>query len=133
MIDGGELRLPERAGHRRVTIDRKFGGLGIERLAIMKLDARPEFDGDGLAVGRGGVRQRELRHDIQILVSVEQLVAKGSKDDAPDIGAGEGGIEHIRILGQPDAQRRLARRQSGQYKVGGRYCGPTKPSHGPLA
>ena len=94
-----------------MTIDRKFGRFGVKRLAVMKFDARPELDRDGLAVGGGGVRERELRHDIQILINVEQLVAKGSKDDAPDIGPGERGIEHIRILGQPDPQRRLGRRQ----------------------
>ena len=76
----------------------------------MKFYAGPEFDRDGLAVGGGGVRQRE-RHHIQILINVEQFVAKGSKDDAPDIGPGERGIEHIGVLGQPNPQSCLGRRQ----------------------
>ena len=60
------------------------------------------------------MRQRELRHDIQILVDVEQLVAERRKDDASDIGPRERGVEHIRVFGQSDAQCRLGRRQSAR-------------------
>ena len=43
---------------------------------------------------------------------VEQLVADRREHDAPHIGAGERRIEHVRILGEPDAQVGLRRRRS---------------------
>ena len=52
--------------------------------------------------------ERELRHDVQLLVDVEQLVAERGEDDAADIGARQRRIEHVGILGQADAQRRSA-------------------------
>ena len=52
---------------------------------------------------------RELRHDVQLLVDVEQLVADRGEDDAPDIGARQRRIEHVGILGEPDAQMALGR------------------------
>ncbi len=49
-------------------------------------------------------RQRQLRHDVELLVDIEQLVAKRRKHDTPDISAPERGVEHVRIFGKADAQ-----------------------------
>ena len=46
----------------------------------------------------------KLRHDIQIGVDIEELVAHASEHDAPDIGGAEGGIEQVRVLAQADMQ-----------------------------
>ena len=53
------------------------------------------------------MRQRELRHDVELFVDVEQLVAKRREDDAADIGARQRRIENVGIFGEPDAQRGL--------------------------
>src|SRR5947207_11097860 len=52
----------------------------------------PELDRHLLTVGRGLVRQRKLRHDVELLVDVEQLVAEGGEHDAADIGAADAGV-----------------------------------------
>ena len=49
----------------------------------------------------------ELRHDVELLVDVEQLVAERGEHDAADIGARERRIENIGILGKADAERGL--------------------------
>ena len=103
----GEFRLAERGRHRQVAFEREFRGLRVERLAVMEFHARPQLDGDLLAVGGGLVRQRKLRHDVELLVDVEQLVAERGEHDAADIGARERRIENVRILGEADAQRGL--------------------------
>ena len=106
---GGELGLAERALHGEMAIEREFRGLGVERLAVVEFHARPQLDGDRLAVGRGLVRERELRHDVELLVDVEQLVAERGEHDAADIGARERRIENVGVLGKADAQRGLGR------------------------
>ena len=53
VIDGGQLRLAERAGHAGMAFKREFGCFGVKRLAVVKFHARPELDGDRLAVGGG--------------------------------------------------------------------------------
>jgi len=90
-----------------MALQREFGRFRIERLAVLEFDARPELDGDLLAVGGGLVRQRELRHDVELFIDVEQLVAQRGEHDAADIGARHGRIEHVRILGEADPQRGL--------------------------
>ena len=104
VVDAGEFRFPERAGHVDVPLDREFRGFGVERLAVMELDAGPKLDGHCLAVGRGLLGQRELRHDVELLVDIEQLVAEGREHDASDIGAPQRRIEHVGIFGKADAQ-----------------------------
>ena len=76
MVDWRQFRLAERGRHRQVTFERKFGGLGVEGLAVVEFDAGPQLDRDLLAVGGSLMRQRELRHDVELFVDVEQLVAK---------------------------------------------------------
>jgi len=41
----------------------------------VEFDAGPQFDRHFLAVGGGLVGERELRHDVELFVDVEQLVA----------------------------------------------------------
>jgi hypothetical protein len=45
-----------------------------------------------------------VRHDIELFVDVEQLVAQRRENDAADEGARERGIEYVRILGETEAQ-----------------------------
>ena len=116
----GQFRLAERGRHRHVAIEREFRGLGVERLAVVEFDAGPQLDEDLLAVGGGLVRQRQLRHDVELFVDVEQLVAERREHDAAHISARQRRIENVRILGKPDAQRglglngRLERQQQGR-------------------
>ena len=44
---------------------------------------------------------------FEVLVDVEQLVADRREHDAPHVGARERRIEHVGVLGKPDAQRGL--------------------------
>ena len=107
MVDRCQFRLSERARECQMPLQRKLCSFRSEGLAVVKLDTGPKLDGDFLAVGRRLVAQRELRHDIELFVDVEQLVAERCEHDAAHIGARHGRIEDIRILGEPDAKRRL--------------------------
>ena len=89
---------------------RELCRLGVERLAVVEFDVRAQLDDERFAVVQGLVRQRQLRHEIELLVDVEQLVAERREDDAADIGAREGRVEHVRVLGEADAQGGLRRR-----------------------
>ena len=113
---------------------RELRRLGVERLAVVELDVRAQLDRHRLAVVGGLVGQRELRHDVELLVDVEELVAERREDDASDIGAGERRVEHVGILGKPDAQRRLRARQSdgGRERRGREERGGEASSHVPL-
>ena len=90
-----------------MPIERIFRGLRVERFAVVEFHARTQLDRNLLAVGGNVARQRELRHDIQLLIDVEQLVADRGEDDAADIGARERGIQNIGVLGKADAQSGL--------------------------
>src|SRR5258708_39023305 len=87
-----------------MPLKREFRSLGVERLAVVEFDARSQFYGDLLAVGRRLVAQRQLRHDVELFVDVEQLVAKRGKYDGADIGARQRRIENIGVFGQADPQ-----------------------------
>ena len=104
VIDTGEFRFAERSRHRHVPLDREFRGLRIERFAVLEFHAGPKLDRHRLAVGGGLIGQRKLRHDVELFVDVEQLVAEGGEHDAADIGARQRGIENIGVLGEADAQ-----------------------------
>jgi hypothetical protein len=90
-----------------VAIEREFRGFGVERFAIVEFDAGPQLDRHLLAVGGSLMRQRKLRHDVEFLVDVEQLVAERCEHDAADIGACDRWVQNVRILGKTDAQRGL--------------------------
>jgi hypothetical protein len=101
--------------------------LSVERFAVVEFHVRPQLDRHGLAVLRGVGGQRELRHDLQVLVNVEQLVADRREHDAPHIGARERRVEHVRILGQPDPQRGLRGHRSATQRD---KCGSRRETHG---
>ena len=87
-----------------MPVEGELHRLRVHRLAVVELDVRPQLDDDRAAVVEGFLRQRELRHEVEVLVDVEELVAERGEDDASDIGARERRIEHVRILGKADAQ-----------------------------
>ncbi len=107
LVDRGELGLAERALHGHVPLDAGLDGLRIHRLAVVELDAGSQLDGDFLAVLGGVVRERQLRHDVELVVDVEELVADRREHDAADVGARQRRVEDVGVLGQADAQRRL--------------------------
>jgi hypothetical protein len=77
---------------------------GVQLLAVVEGDAAAQLEDQRLVVGRPLVRGRELRHDVQLLVQVEQLVAQPREHDAADESARHGRVEDVRVLGQADAQ-----------------------------
>ncbi len=62
-----------------MAFDREFCRLGVQRLAIVEFDARPQLDGHRLAVRRGFVGQRELRDDVEMFVDIEQLCRRNAE------------------------------------------------------
>ena len=118
ICDSSALRLEP---HRHVAVERELRGFRVERLAVVEFHVRPQLDRDGLSVRGRLVRERELRHDVEIVVDVEQLVAQRREHDAPDIRARLGRVENVGILGKADAQ--MALRQGGRCRDGGREQG----------
>ena len=55
------------------------------------------------------------------------LSHREAKHDAPDVGARQRGIEHVRVLGQPDAQGRLRHGRGTGQQSGGKAI-PARPS-----
>ena len=100
-----QLAAAVRAGHRLVALDVELDGGGVELLAVVEGDVGAQLDRQRLAVGRPLVAGRELRHDGELLVDVEQLVAKRREDDPADEGARQRRVEHVGVFGQADAQR----------------------------
>src|SRR5258708_27441384 len=98
MVEGRQLRFSERALHRQVALEREFRSLRIERLAVVEFDVWAQLDRDLLAVGGSFMRQRELRHDVELFVDVEQLVAKCREYDAADICARQRRVDKVRDL-----------------------------------
>ena len=88
----------------------------------MKFHAGPELDRHFLAVGGGLMRQRKLRHDVELFVDVEQLVAQCGKHDAADEGARQRRIEDVRVFGQAEAQLLGMARRCGKGRDHG-DCG----------
>src|SRR5258708_9268131 len=98
MVEGRQLRFSERALHGQVALEREFRGLGVERLTVVEFDARAQLDRDLLAVGGSLVRQRELRHDVELFVDAEQLVAKSREYEAPHLSRRHRGSQIIRAF-----------------------------------
>src|SRR5512143_877963 len=92
------------AGHRLVALDAVLDRGRIHRLAVLELDAAAQLDRQRLAVRRPLVAGGELRHDVELVVDVEQLVAHRREHDASDEGPRQRRIEDVRILGEADAQ-----------------------------
>ena len=107
MVERRQLRFSERSREGEVPLQREFCGFRIEGLAIVEFDAGPQLDRDLPAVIRKLMGQRELWHDVELLVDIEQLVAERCEHDAADVGARHGRVEDIGVLGKPNAQRGL--------------------------
>ena len=107
----GPLHLP-------VPVERELHRLGGHRRAVVELHARAKLDRDGLAgVGEGRQLRRELREDLEALVDLVELLAHVLEDDAPDVRAGQGGVQDVRILVQPDHEGLLLRLgRSGRHE-----------------
>jgi hypothetical protein len=103
MVDHADLTAAVAAGEGQIVLHSVFHGRGVDGLAILEGDVGTEVDDQGLGI-RPFVLERELRDDLQVFVDVEQLVAETGEDDAPDIGAGERGVEDVGVLAQGDAK-----------------------------
>ena len=110
-----------RTSHRLVALDVELDRRGIELLAVVEGHAASQLDRQRLVVGRPFVAGRELRNDVELLVDIEQLVAQGGEDDAPDEGSRQRRVEHVGVFGQSHAQclrrhdSRNSNQQTGQY------------------
>ena len=110
--DGADLGLAVRTGQRQVAFEAEFHRRRIERLAVMELHPRADFHHQALVAVHPLPLGSELRHDVEFGADIDELVAQGRKDDAGDVGARQGRVEQIGVLGEPDPQglRRLRRR-----------------------
>src|SRR5215510_2666279 len=99
LVDLRQLGFPERARLHHMSVKREFRCRRVERLAIVKFDARSQLYSDGLAVGGGLVGEGELRYELQVFIDVKQLVAQTGEDDAADVGSGCRGIKVVGIFG----------------------------------
>jgi hypothetical protein len=88
-----------------VPLEVELDRLGIELLAVVEGDAGAQLHRQRLVVGRPLPARRELRHHVELLVDVDQLVAQAGEHDAADEGARQRRVEHIGVLGEADAQR----------------------------
>src|SRR5262249_24212847 len=71
-----------------------------------ELDARTQLDGDGLAVGgEAGQRRGELRHDVQLVVDVVELLADRGEDGSPDQGSTKRRVQGVGLPRERDPQR----------------------------
>src|SRR5262249_38141136 len=114
---GGEVAV-------QLVLDR----LGVELLAVLELHAVAEVDDEvGGVLPR--VAGRQHRHDVQLHVDVEQLVADAGEHDAADIGGAEGGIEQIRVLAQADMQDAILRQRRRGKRYGAKQT-ECEPTHG---
>ena len=121
-IDAGDRRefaAPIRSGHRLVPLDVELGGGGVELLAVVEGDTRPQLDRQRLAVRRPLITGGELRDDVELVVDVEQLVAERREHDPPDEGPRQRRVEHIGIFGESETQRlrgAIGRRDHAKYR-----------------
>ena len=119
-IDAGNRRqfaAAVRAGQVLVALDIEFDRRGIEFLAVVEGHALAQLQGQGLVVRRPGIGSRQLRHDVELVVDIEQLVAQRGEHDAADEAACHGRIEDIGVFGQADAQGlclRAGHKQAGR-------------------
>ena len=100
-----DFGLAVRALHVEVPLDAELDGAGVERFAVLELDLLPKFQNEAFVAVGPLPLSGELRRDIQFRGDVDKLVAHRGKDNPPGIGARQGRIEHIGVVGEPDAQR----------------------------
>jgi hypothetical protein len=99
-----------------VALDVELHRGGVELLAVVEGDALAQFHGQRLAVGRPLVAGGQLRHDVELFVDLQQLVAQGAEDHAADEGAGQRRVQHVRVFGQADAQGLRLRGQRAEQQ-----------------
>src|SRR5258706_3663 len=63
-----------------------------------------QLERERLVVGRPLVRGGEHRHDVQLLVQVEQLVAQCRKHDAADESACHRRVKNVRVFREADSE-----------------------------
>src|SRR5271165_826769 len=102
-VDRADLAAAHTALGGQVARQLVFGGFSSELFAVLELHAGAQMD-DQVRRVLPLVAYGKLRHDVQLGVDVEQLVAQAGEHDAPDIGGAEGGIEQVRVLPQADMQ-----------------------------
>jgi hypothetical protein len=103
-LDGADLALPAGAREGQVALEIELHRLGVERRPVLEPHAFAQLEGDRPIVRRPGIAQRQLRHEIERRVGIEQLVAHRRQCDPPDEGAAERRVERIGILAEPDPQ-----------------------------
>ena len=130
---GTDFALAVRARHVEVALDAELDGSGVERFAILKLDALPQFQNKSLTAVDPLPLGGELRRDIELRSDIDELVAHRGEYDPPGVSARQGGIEHIRVVGESDAQHpggswaRINRGESGRDQE---QCGGKESRHG---
>jgi hypothetical protein len=103
MVDLVEFGSTETTGQRQMTIEAGLDRVGIHGGAVLKFDAPAQWDQQGLRIGPG-VAEGKLRHDVELLIEVEQLVAQSAEDDTAGVSGGQGWIEHIGVVAQGNAK-----------------------------
>jgi hypothetical protein len=138
--DDRQLTAPVRALHVLVALEVVLDRFGVHLLAVVERDARSQLDHERLVVRRPFVRGRELRHDRELLVEVEQLVAQAREHDAPDERARHRRIEDVRVFRETDAKglrignRNCRRKRAGCEKSHGVLLkGGTLPEAAPVS
>jgi hypothetical protein len=118
VIDRTDLAPSEAALQREVALERILHRIGIHGLAVVEPHPRPQMDHQGTVV-RPLIAGGELRHDVQLPVDIEQLVAQPREHDARDIAGGQRRIQDVQILSQRDAQRLRESRHHHRKETGG--------------
>jgi hypothetical protein len=115
----GQLATAVGALQRLVALEVELHRGSVELFAVVERHAGAQLHRQRLVVGRPFPARRQLRHDGELLVDVDQLVAQCGEHDAADEGARQRGVEHVGVLGQADAQGlRGGGRRGGQQQRG---------------
>jgi hypothetical protein len=91
-LDVVDLALAQAARHRQVAVQRELHGIGVEFFAILEEHVRPQMD-DEMRRVLVAVAGRELRHDVQAGIEIEEFVAHAGEDDAADIARTQRRVE----------------------------------------
>jgi hypothetical protein len=77
---------------------------GVDGRAVMEGGTLAQLHGQHGAVLVPIPLGCDLRHDLEPLADVDQLVAERGEDDAPDEGARPVRVEHVRVFLEADAE-----------------------------
>src|SRR5690606_35536046 len=86
--------------------------------AVVKDDILTQVEGECFVVVAPQPFGRELRHEIQLRVDVDQLVAERGEDNAANEGARPMRVEHVRIFLEADAELLGRSRRNRQDSTG---------------